>query len=287
MLGPTLFLLHLDDIGNCLRHSSIIKYADDTVIYVSGNDSDSIQKKLNADILEVHNWLTDNDLSLNLKKGKTESMIFGTSIRVKKATPLNIQVKGISINQTSSYKYLGTHLDSTLAMNGNFSSKYKKLSSRLRLLSKLRPDLNGKASKMIYTNIVIPVFTYCGTANLYLSRTSLGKLDRIHERAVGIIFKTNTVKLTPIMTYVKRHACQIVRTSITRQLPAPDYFELLSHPKSTRNNKLSIALPRVRTKAARNGFYYQGAMIYNSLTRDIRMQENENVFLKRLRNFNF
>ena len=168
---------------------------------------------------------------------------------------------------------MGTHLDSTLALNGNFNSKYKKLSSRLRLLPKVRPDLNVKASKIIYTNIVIPVFTYCGTVNLNLSRTSLGKLDRIHERAVGIITKTNTVKLTPIMTYVKRHACQIIRISITRQLPAPmtNYFELLSHSRSTRNNKLSIALPRVRTKAAQNGFYYQGAMIYSSLTRDIRM----------------
>ena len=156
-------------------------------------------------------------------------MIFGTSVRVKKADPLNTQIKGTSINQTSSYKYLGTHLDSTLAMNGNFSSKYKKLSSRLRLLSKLRPDLNVKASKMIYTNIVIPVFTYCGTVNLNLSKISLGKLDRIHERAMCIIPKTNTVKLTPIMTYVRRHACQIVRTSTTRQLPAPmtNYFKLL------------------------------------------------------------
>ena len=87
-------------------------------------------EKLHADILEFHNWLTDNDLSLNLKKGKTETMIFGTSIRVKKAAPLNIQIKGTSINQTSSYKYSGTHLDSTLALNGNFNSKYKKPSSR-------------------------------------------------------------------------------------------------------------------------------------------------------------
>ena len=147
ILGPTLFLLHLDDIDNCLHHSSIIKYADDTVIYVSGNDSESIQKKLNADNLEVHNWLTDNDLSLNLKKVKTKTMIFGTSIRVKKAAPLNIQIKGTSINQTPWYKYLRNHLDSTLQMNGNFNSKYKKLSSRSRLLSKLRPDLNVKASK--------------------------------------------------------------------------------------------------------------------------------------------
>ena len=30
ILGPTLFLLHLNDIDNCLCHSSIIKYADDT-----------------------------------------------------------------------------------------------------------------------------------------------------------------------------------------------------------------------------------------------------------------
>ena len=147
ILGPTLFFLHLDDIDNCLHHSSIIKYADDTVIYVSGNDSELIQKKLNADNLEVHNWLTDNDLSLNLKKVKTKTMIFGTSIRVKKAAPLNIQIKGTSINQTPWYKYLRNHLDSTLQMNGNFNSKYKKLSSRSRLLSKLRPDLNVKASK--------------------------------------------------------------------------------------------------------------------------------------------
>ena len=188
-------------------------------------------------------------------------MIFGTSIRVKKAPPLNMQVKGIGINQTSSHKYLGTYLDSTLVLNGNFNSKYKKLS--LRLLSKLRRNLNVKASKIIHTNIVIPVFKYCETVNLNLSRTSLGKLVRIHEQAVSIITKTNTVKLTPIVTYVKRHACQIVRTSITRQLPAlmTIYFELLSHSKLTRNNKLSITLPRVRTKPAQNGFYYQGAVI--------------------------
>ena len=139
------------------------------------------------DILEVHDWLTDNDLSLNLKKGKTETIILGTSIRVKKVAQLNIQIKGTSINQTSLYKYLGTHLDSTLQLNGNFNSKYKKLSSRLQLLSKLRPNLTVKASKMIYTNIVLPVFTYCGIVNLNLSRISLGKLERIHERAVGIM----------------------------------------------------------------------------------------------------
>ena len=167
---------------------------------------------------------------------------------------------------------MGTHLDSTLSLNGNFNSKYKKFSSRLCLLSKMCPNLNVKAARRIYANIVIPFFTYCETVNLNLLRESLGKPDRIHERAVGIITKTNTVKLTPIRTYLKRHACQIVSTSITRQLPVPmsNFFELLSHSNSTRN-KLSIVLSRVRTK---------GAKIYNSLAKDICVQENKSLFLK-------
>ena len=71
---------------------------------------------------------------------------------------------------------------------------------------------------------------------------------------------------------MKRHACQIVSTSITRQLPVPmsNFFELLSHSNSTRN-KLSIVLSRVRTK---------GAKIYNSLAKDICVQENKSLFLK-------
>ena len=97
------------------------KYAEDAVFYISGHDSESIKKKLNADILEVHNWLNDNDFSLNVKEVKTENMIFGTSIRVKEAALFNIQIKETSINQKSLYKFLGAHHDSTLALNGNFN----------------------------------------------------------------------------------------------------------------------------------------------------------------------
>ena len=112
---------------------------------------------------------------------------------------MNIWNKGTSINQTSSYKYLGVHLDSAVALNDNVNSELKKISYRLRVMSKIRPNLNVKATKKIYSSIVIPVFTYFGTVNLNLRRTSLGKLNRIHERAVGIITKINPVKLTPTM----------------------------------------------------------------------------------------
>ena len=120
ILGLTLFLLHLDGIDNWFHHSSIINYADDTVSNVSGNDSESIQKKLNADILEVCNWLTHND---NLKRVRLKPWSLPPKSVLKRLPPLNMQIKGTSISQTSSYKYLGAHLYSTHALNGTFNSK--------------------------------------------------------------------------------------------------------------------------------------------------------------------
>ena len=56
-------------------------------------------EKLHADILEFHNWLTDNDLSLNLKKGKTETMIFGTSSVSKRLPHSTYRSKGPALTK--------------------------------------------------------------------------------------------------------------------------------------------------------------------------------------------
>ena len=66
-----------------------------------------------------------------------------------------------------------------MVLSGNFNSKCKSSVPDYDCCQKVCPNLNVKASKMIYTNIVIPLFTYCGTVNLNLSRTSVGKLDQI------------------------------------------------------------------------------------------------------------
>ena len=59
---------------------------------------------------------------MNIKKGKTESTLFGTGKRLSKlgTQSLNININGNHINFTDSYKYLGIYLDSTLSFNENF-----------------------------------------------------------------------------------------------------------------------------------------------------------------------
>ena len=65
-----------------LQSTSIITYADDTVIFTAAKDLESIQRHLSEDCHNLSSWFRDNELVLNLKKGKTECMIFGTAKRL-------------------------------------------------------------------------------------------------------------------------------------------------------------------------------------------------------------
>ena len=84
ILGPLLFLVAFNGIGNTLRHCKIITYADDTVIYTSGKRKEDVEKALQEDFTSLADWLELNDLIINLKKGKTECTLFGTCQLVKK-----------------------------------------------------------------------------------------------------------------------------------------------------------------------------------------------------------
>lgn len=75
ILGPLLFLLYFNDLTDCLIHSRVVKYADDTVLYVAATDASEIEIKLNEDMEEIFKWCNDNELILNMKKGKTEFML--------------------------------------------------------------------------------------------------------------------------------------------------------------------------------------------------------------------
>ena len=105
-----------------LQTTSIITYADDTVIFTATKDLESIQKYLSEDCRNLSSWFCDNELVLNLKKGKTECMIFGTAKRLHalNGRQLALSVNGTLINNTSSYKYLNGNLDSSLNLESHF-----------------------------------------------------------------------------------------------------------------------------------------------------------------------
>ena len=68
VLGPLLFILYINDLPLAVGLSSVMLYADDTVIFSAASSIDQLQLNLSLDLNVVSNWLTANGLFLNLKK---------------------------------------------------------------------------------------------------------------------------------------------------------------------------------------------------------------------------
>ena len=162
ILGPLLFLLFSNDIVDNVKNSRIIMYADDTILYAQGKDLNMIENALSRDMSSLAAWFHENELIVNLKKGKTEAMLFGTAKRyATTAKSFEVKYKEKPINVTTSYKYLGVKLDPTMTMQEHFNSTYKRASSRLSLLSKVRNLLTDEAAKKICLTMILPVMKYC------------------------------------------------------------------------------------------------------------------------------
>ena len=164
--------------------AKIVIYADDTVIYVADKDVKNINSKLTKEMDAIAKWFDKNALIINLKKGKTESLLFGTSQRIaKQNNELNVMYRGVKILNTSQYKYLGIEVDSTLNLNCHFEKCYKRALSRLGLLGKLRPHLDLAAAKAIYRTMILPTFTFSGILVLKLTETQVKRLSSFHDRS--------------------------------------------------------------------------------------------------------
>ena len=91
--------MHFNAAHTVLQNYIIITYADDTVIFVSGSSLHEVEGKLNNDLQHLKAWFDENELLVNLKKGKTESMIFGTAKRLGKTEKkeMKVEVNGTSM----------------------------------------------------------------------------------------------------------------------------------------------------------------------------------------------
>ena len=76
ILGPILFLIYINEIGNFSK-LSLLSFADDTTLYQSGDNYVTLVQHLNSEINGTFKWICANRLSLNIKK--TKYMIFNLS----------------------------------------------------------------------------------------------------------------------------------------------------------------------------------------------------------------
>ena len=115
VLGPILFILYINDIFKCVNHVKMSLFADDCVIYLSGNNWTFIHAKIQQDFNNIIDWTLRNNLRLNANK--TNCMIVGSRARLTNmANPCQLKYMNRNIKFVRHCPYLGIVLDNNMSL---------------------------------------------------------------------------------------------------------------------------------------------------------------------------
>ena len=96
ILGPLLYLLYVNDIGNA-SDCEILSFADDTTLILSDPDLKCLYEKSNVEINKLYTWFCTNKLQLNANK--TKYIVIKTPQKHCDFEGLNLQINGIPLSR--------------------------------------------------------------------------------------------------------------------------------------------------------------------------------------------
>ena len=183
LMGPLVFLAHINDLSP-VEPVLTIKYVDDTnVLHASSDPMDATMQNV-AEYLS--SWSLENKMRFNAAKSK--EIIFCFAQSVPDFTP--IEIGGNVIQRVDEAKILGVTISSDLKWTKHVNNLLKKANKRLYLLTLCRrAGLSTGDMLCIYTSIVRSILEYCAVVwhtNLpnYLSDA----IENVQKRALYTIY---------------------------------------------------------------------------------------------------
>ena len=157
ILGPLLFLIHINDLPNVSEAFSSTMFADDCTLSIKSPNFDEIISTCNAELAKYESWAASNRLSLNVDKTKC---LLISNIHNHYDTN-RIKLNGHDLEFVTSSKFLGIILDNQLKYDEHIRYICSKISKSIGILYRLRDIVPNPCLKMIYFSLIHPYLLYC------------------------------------------------------------------------------------------------------------------------------
>ena len=156
VLGPTLFLIYINDLPDCLVEESSI-FADDTSVYTIGDSFPTTSDRLSQDLSRASNWasawgmLFNADKSAHLPIKNINNTLEG----------ILVEMDGTRVPKVSHHRHLGVILNSRLSWSDHINSIYTACAQKIGILGRLRYTLSPNVVKRFFTAAIRPKFGVC------------------------------------------------------------------------------------------------------------------------------
>ena len=132
----TIFDIHINDLINSTTKLSTILFADDTNMFCSGKDMHELEITVNSELARVQEWLTLNQLTLDIKK-KTNFIIF-ISNKKRLIRDLHLTLNGNVLQRVEESKFLGIVIDQHLPWKNHIDCITEKILIITSVLCRIR-----------------------------------------------------------------------------------------------------------------------------------------------------
>ena len=178
-LGPFLFLLFINDVGDALRDVNYLLFADDLKVYriiKDASDSSELQLSLN----KLHEWVDTNNLSFNVNKCK-----FISYHRSRDPFLFDYYLKNARIERIFSVKDLGVVFKFDMSFNLHYDFIIGKAFKMLGFVFRnTRSFKSAHCLKVLYCALVRPILEYCAIIWNPYHATHIKNLERIQNKFV-------------------------------------------------------------------------------------------------------
>lgn len=146
-LGPFLFIIFINDLGNEVICNNLSLFVDDTAAIIEEKTYEDLHLSVKSSVCSMADWCNKNGLILNT--AKTNTMQFASQGRNVDRSAL-IKINGLSLVQVDKVKFLGIYFDTNLSWNKHIQIVSSKLSSMCFAIRQLNRNVSNFVLRSFY-----------------------------------------------------------------------------------------------------------------------------------------
>lgn len=185
VISPILFLLMINDLPDNIKQTDKTLFADDSCLFKSGKNLDSILRKMQDSLNKLTDWCDKNGFKISMEK--TVAVLF---THRRDTVNKTLRIYGDYIKIENKAKFLGIIFDSKLTWSDHVNYIMDKCNKRLNLLRAVSGNKWGASKKtllILYRSLIRSILDYGDIALDSMSDHNKRKLDSIQARALRVV----------------------------------------------------------------------------------------------------